>query len=189
MHRIVLIITFFIYVITGRVIFIHRRNLRRFGSDTVDVSDAEGGTVRNSDGVASDTVHSSTINALGEAKVAAPRRPAARRRTNAAMEANIAAWAYCRCAMLFFLALVITWVCFLFIPPFSLLLAYILLPGRGRYGQHILTGDVKVAFEHQSSLPTAAFRGLQVVLGRCFGAARAGVLEWSHLYYHDVAGV
>lgn len=30
---------------------------------------------------------------------------------NAAVEANTAAWAYCRCAMLFFLALVITWVC------------------------------------------------------------------------------
>lgn len=35
---------------------------------------------------------------------------------NNAVEANTAAWAYCRCAMLFFLALVITWVRF---PPFS----------------------------------------------------------------------
>jgi len=130
MHRIVLITTFFIYVITGRVIFVHRRNLRRFGSDTVDVSGAEGGTVRNLDGVASDVVCRGTINMVGGATVAAPRRPAARRRTNAAMEANIAAWAYCRCAMLFFLALVITWVCFFCLsPPSSFCLP---LPGRGR---------------------------------------------------------
>jgi hypothetical protein len=33
-----------------------------------------------------------------------------RSRNNSAVEANTAAWAYCRCAMLFFLALLITWV-------------------------------------------------------------------------------
>lgn len=32
------------------------------------------------------------------------------RTRNSGVEANTAAWAYCRCAMLFFLALVITWV-------------------------------------------------------------------------------
>jgi hypothetical protein len=43
-------------------------------------------------------------------------RPAKRRsRNNSAMEANTAAWAYCRCAMLFFLALLITWVCVSFL--------------------------------------------------------------------------
>jgi len=37
-----------------------------------------------------------------------PLRP--RGQANTAVEANTAAWAYCRCAMLFFLALLITWV-------------------------------------------------------------------------------
>ena len=46
-------------------------------------------------------------------EAAAPRRPSLPRfkSSNGAMEANRAAWAYCRCAMLFFLALLITWVC------------------------------------------------------------------------------
>ncbi|KAF8535862.1 hypothetical protein BDD12DRAFT_853591 [Trichophaea hybrida] len=44
---------------------------------------------------------------------AVPHRPSPRPRSmsknNSAIEANTAAWAYCRCAMLFFLALIITW--------------------------------------------------------------------------------
>lgn len=40
-------------------------------------------------------------------------------RQKSAVEANTAAWAYCRCAMLFFLALVITWVSIGFLSDFE----------------------------------------------------------------------
>jgi hypothetical protein len=126
-HRVVLIITFFIYVCAGRVIFNLRRNFRNFVNanpiapkpacniiELSTVTDTESGTVRNSRSTAPDTAYSCTISAQGETSVAAAAAPSTpytrRKKKNTAMEANTAAWAYCRCAMLFFLALVITWV-------------------------------------------------------------------------------
>lgn len=50
-------------------------------------------------------------------------------RQKSAVEANTAAWAYCRCAMLFFLALVITWL------PSSINRVYTVVhPGRTNFG-------------------------------------------------------
>jgi len=130
MHRVVLTITFLIYVCAGRVIFNLRRNLRHFvnasptaqkpplGSrDITELStatDTKSEMIRNSRSTAPDTAYSCTISAQGGSSVAAGAVSSTpntkRKKKTIAMEANTAAWAYCRCAMLFFLALVITWV-------------------------------------------------------------------------------
>lgn len=57
--------------------------------------------------------YSCTVESIGRSQPSAGFRDSAHANTarqKNAVEANTAAWAYCRCAMLFFLALVITWV-------------------------------------------------------------------------------
>jgi len=53
--------------------------------------------------------YSCTVESSGR-PIPPPSNTVIRQRQRSAVEANTAAWAYCRCAMLFFLALVITWV-------------------------------------------------------------------------------
>ncbi|KAI5780202.1 hypothetical protein DFH27DRAFT_360454 [Peziza echinospora] len=58
-------------------------------------------------------------------------------RHKSAVEANTAAWAYCRCAMLFFLALVITWL------PSSINRVYTVVhPGATNFGLHFASALV-----------------------------------------------
>ncbi|KAF8469750.1 hypothetical protein BDZ91DRAFT_781750 [Kalaharituber pfeilii] len=58
-------------------------------------------------------------------------------RHRSAVEANTAAWAYCRCAMLFFLALVITWL------PSSINRVYtVIYPGTTNFGLHFTSALV-----------------------------------------------
>ena len=146
MHRIVLVATFLIYALAGRVIFRLRKNLRSFAKDphsslresvrpqvapgriaitTVDT--VETTTARDNDtiprhntppgtfpGLTRDVIpqvasgYSCHIEAVPPGRNIQGIRP--KSRGNSAVEANTAAWAYCRCAMLFFLALLITWV-------------------------------------------------------------------------------
>lgn len=147
---VVLALTFFIYLVAGKVIFTLRRNLRRVAKEGRVSSD-----VRSREPLAPlqmgkvivstiDTVEVSVTNASDDPLPpppspglsifpgihrhisrsvlpeitsytchieAVPHRPSVvPRPRNTAVEANTAAWAYCRCAMLFFLALIITWV-------------------------------------------------------------------------------
>ena len=128
---IVLAVTFGIYVMAGRVIFRMRRGLREFARGAaggagvrkvvksggmkmpepvaVEMGGVRGGKkggAARAEGERS-TGYSCTISVgQGRGKELVP----ASRKRNAAVEGNTAAWAYCRCAMLFFLALVITWV-------------------------------------------------------------------------------
>lgn len=61
----------------------------------------------------------------------------AAQRNRIAMEANTAAWAYCRCAMLFFLALVITWL------PSSVNRIYtVIYPGSTNFALHFASALV-----------------------------------------------
>ncbi|CCX32418.1 hypothetical protein FPQ18DRAFT_272007 [Pyronema domesticum] len=146
---VVLALTFFIYLVAGKVIFTLRRNLRRVAKEGRVSSD-----VRSREPLAPlqmgkvivstiDTVEVSVTNASDDPLPpppspglsifpgihrhisrsvlpeitsytchieAVPHRPSVvPRPRNTAVEANTAAWAYCRCAMLFFLALIITW--------------------------------------------------------------------------------
>ncbi|KAA8903281.1 hypothetical protein FN846DRAFT_780108 [Sphaerosporella brunnea] len=156
---IVLVLTFGIYALAGRVIFQLRRNLRHFAKessssqgtqaltshptarqqepvlivpgkisvttvDTVEMSVAQDANLeaqthikgpRPSSLFPGITHHSSPQIVPDIASYtchieAVPHRHSrVRLKANNALEANTAAWAYCRCAMLFFLALLITW--------------------------------------------------------------------------------
>ncbi|KAI5799075.1 hypothetical protein EDC01DRAFT_704481 [Geopyxis carbonaria] len=150
---IVLTVTFFIYVLAGRVIFNLRRNLRHFAKDDgrssgsctsgirppppAHVRDVElqkiaqivsgerasslfpPGTASSSAPLLAATTTDPERAALSayttytchitSGASPAGHTPAPTGRTRPALEANTAAWAYCRCAMLFFLALFITW--------------------------------------------------------------------------------
>ena len=94
---------------------------------------------------------------------------------NTALEANTAAWAYCRCAMLFFLALVITWVS----PP-----THALPP------QFPLT-LYAAAVQYQPRAYAAETVRDGHVVQLCGGARAAvpGLLERIDLYRYDAAGV
>lgn len=131
---VVLIFTFSIYILAGKVIFKLRGSLRIFAK--TDMSTITSGTVTyggtnvtsippsmvggsNAPRILSDSSpaglqnpssYSCTVESMGRALPSAVFHDTNTARNRTAVEANTAAWAYCRCAMLFFLALVITWV-------------------------------------------------------------------------------
>lgn len=192
---IVLVTTFFIYAIAGRVIFTLRKNLRQFAKDgrhsshirshiqgnqtiddyedplvvpgkiavtTVDtvemtkiedlervhpkqndrrISISPGISRHASPCVPEVTSYTCHIEAVPHRPSAIPRPMS---RNNNAVEANTAAWAYCRCAMLFFLALIITWV----LSPF---LNFYLFGILMRYSSH------QASTASTTSLPPGSF--------------------------------
>lgn len=118
-RRIVLVLTLVIYILAGRVIFNLRGSLRRFAG----VGAGPGQTSpRTPTGPTRDTLGTMSPPTTPQQQNHPPINPVqsysctvssghTARTRNSGVEANTAAWAYCRCAMLFFLALVITWVC------------------------------------------------------------------------------
>lgn len=110
--RIILVSTLVIYILAGRVIFNLRGSLRRFASSEESQRTPTGPT-RDTLGTMSPPPTSpqpgERPNTLQSYSCTVSSGYTARTR-NSGVEANTAAWAYCRCAMLFFLALVITWV-------------------------------------------------------------------------------
>jgi hypothetical protein len=132
--RIVLLFTLIIYILAGRVIFNLRDSLRRFAG-AEHSSSSHTGPTRDTLGTRSSSVRPGSISPgpvhdSGASAVVNPltsysctissgsggKEPplTVTRTRNSGVEANTAAWAYCRCAMLFFLALIITWVCVLY---------------------------------------------------------------------------
>lgn len=117
-RRIILVSTLVIYILAGRVIFNLRGSLRRFaGADETSPRTPTGPT-RDTLGTMSPPTTPQPgqqqqlnvpVNTLQSYSCTVSSGYTARTR-NSGVEANTAAWAYCRCAMLFFLALVITWV-------------------------------------------------------------------------------
>lgn len=116
--RIVLVSTLIIYILAGRVIFNMRGSLRRFAGVGQTSPRTPTGPTRDTLGTMSPPT---TPQQQQQQQNHHPVRPVnsysctvssghTGRTRNSGVEANTAAWAYCRCAMLFFLALVITWV-------------------------------------------------------------------------------
>lgn len=131
--RIVLLLTLIIYILAGRVIFNLRDSLRKFAG-AEHTSSSHTGPTRDTLGTRSSSVRPGSISPgpVHDSGVPAVVNPltsysctissgsggkepplTVTRTRNSGVEANTAAWAYCRCAMLFFLALIITWVCVL----------------------------------------------------------------------------
>ena len=81
-----------------------RLNLHNTSSGVPILSDS------NPVGLQNPSSYSCTVESMGRALPSAVFHDTNTARQRTAVEANTAAWAYCRCAMLFFLALVITWV-------------------------------------------------------------------------------
>lgn len=130
---VVLLFTFSVYLMAGRVIFSLRGSLRIFAKDQTSGSETaisrsryrdstvtKPGAVANGHSIhmQTHTVHDLSPMVPGQAvpatgptySVAIEGGTDTRWRQRSAIEANTAAWAYCRCALLFFLALLITWV-------------------------------------------------------------------------------
>lgn len=116
-ERIILVSTLVIYILAGRVIFNLRGSLRRFAGSEESQRTPTGPT-RDTLGTMSPSPPPTSpqpgdrpivVNTLQSYSCTVSSGYTARTR-NSGVEANTAAWAYCRCAMLFFLALVITWV-------------------------------------------------------------------------------
>ncbi|CUS10533.1 unnamed protein product [Tuber aestivum] len=117
---IILGVTIIIYILAGRVIFRLRGSLRNFAGKSPAEPPVKGTWSTQSHSI-SRTMSpdltpgpTASINPPPSYTVtieSGPKPPAVnnRRPRNTAVEANTAAWAYCRCAMLFFLALLITW--------------------------------------------------------------------------------
>lgn len=118
---IILGVTIIIYILAGRVIFRLRGSLRSFAGKS-----APGAPPKDTWSTQSHTISRTMSPDLTPGPTAAisplpsytviiesgtPKPSPANNRAprNSAVEANTAAWAYCRCAMLFFLALLITW--------------------------------------------------------------------------------
>jgi hypothetical protein len=123
--RIILGITIVIYILAGRVIFRLRGSLRNFASSSQSTPPgrgvADGASLSfatrtmSPESTAPSSSYTVTVESGSPVK---PVHRARRPRNSGAVEANTAAWAYCRCAMLFFLALLITWVTTLLpLPP------------------------------------------------------------------------
>ncbi|CAZ85293.1 unnamed protein product [Tuber melanosporum] len=121
---IILGVTIIIYILAGRVIFRLRGSLRNFAGKSAlgpPVKDTWSTQSHNISRTMSPDLTpgpSASINPPPSYTViieSGPKPPVAnnnnnnRAPRNSAVEANTAAWAYCRCAMLFFLALLITW--------------------------------------------------------------------------------
>ncbi|KAL0636325.1 hypothetical protein Q9L58_004672 [Maublancomyces gigas] len=113
---IILVSTLVIYILAGRVIFNLRGSLRRFAGSEESQRTPTGPT-RDTLGTMSPSPPPTSpqpgdrpivVNTLQSYSCTVSSGYTARTR-NSGVEANTAAWAYCRCAMLFFLALVITW--------------------------------------------------------------------------------
>ncbi|RPB14253.1 hypothetical protein P167DRAFT_484741 [Morchella conica CCBAS932] len=126
---IVLLLTLIIYILAGRVIFNLRDSLRKFAG-AEHTSSSHTGPTRDTLGTRSSSVRPGSISPgpVHDSGVPAVVNPltsysctissgsggkepplTVTRTRNSGVEANTAAWAYCRCAMLFFLALIITW--------------------------------------------------------------------------------
>lgn len=120
--RVILGVTVIIYVLAGRVIFRLRGSLRNFAGKSAPrppvkdtwstgshISRAMSPDLTSGPAAAIGPLPSYTV--IIESGPPKPSTANNRAPRNSAVEANTAAWAYCRCAMLFFLALLITWVC------------------------------------------------------------------------------
>ncbi|RPA83044.1 hypothetical protein BJ508DRAFT_207609 [Ascobolus immersus RN42] len=128
---VVLLFTFSVYLMAGRVIFSLRGSLRMFAKDQASGSETAVSRSRYRDSTVvkpgavgtnhsiqmqtqtvceTNTIIGQAVPAIGPTySVAIEGGSDARWRQRSAIEANTAAWAYCRCALLFFLALLITW--------------------------------------------------------------------------------
>lgn len=125
-NRIILVLTLVIYILAGRVIFNLRGTLRKFAGNPGGTSPrTPTAPTRDTLGRASMTrpysthapgehLHQDVLTSYSCTISSGGKEPPVltTRSRNSAVEANTAAWAYCRCAMLFFIALVITWVNF-----------------------------------------------------------------------------
>ncbi|PWW73287.1 hypothetical protein C7212DRAFT_217877 [Tuber magnatum] len=117
---IILGVTIIIYILAGRVIFRLRGSLRNFAGrsapeppvkDTWSTQSHNISRTRSPDPTPGPTASINPPPSYTVTIESGPKPPAVNNRMprNTAVEANTAAWAYCRCAMLFFLALLITW--------------------------------------------------------------------------------
>ncbi|RPA90563.1 family A G protein-coupled receptor-like protein [Choiromyces venosus 120613-1] len=117
---IILGVTIVIYILAGRVIFRLRGSLRNFArrsapappvKDTWSTQRDSLSRAMSPDPTPRPNAANNPLPSYTVVIESGPRPSAANNRVprNSAVEANTAAWAYCRCAMLFFLALLITW--------------------------------------------------------------------------------
>lgn len=210
---VVLIVTFIIYLLAGRVIFILRRNLRNFVSEgstaqsrtenpvfsgapsalkvpdktassspqaeleleRILAGNPRGGPNHPPQEVVFGTTYTVEVES-GATKVPRNDRNTelTRKQRNIAVEANTAAWAYCRCAMLFFLALVITWVASLH-PHHS--------PAHDISNNH----SASIKYQPRVHPPQPRPRRLRLQLCSRAGAPVSGLLERRDIHRHDAA--